>query len=60
MVLLLRRQTRRREIMNTDHDLARFFSNNGEGKIVSFEEFMKFWHSLSSEERDYYRTAKLV
>jgi hypothetical protein len=44
--------------MNTMKDLAKYFSSDD--MTVSINEFMKFWESLTNEEKDYYRTAKLV
>lgn len=45
-------------VYNSTQDLARFFSENSI-RLVSINEFMKFWTSLSNGERDYYRTVPL-
>lgn len=42
---------------NTQFDLAKFFSSGG--KIVSWNEFLDFWNSLTFEEMEYYRWVSL-
>lgn len=42
---------------NTDVDLAKFFAKDS--RMVSINEFYKFWDSLTPEEIMFFRTAPL-